>query len=65
MTAIRQPVFFDKSVLDRLKRHVKSKYGNRRALSATIQYAVTTYLDKEEGNVTKAKTAKARLPKAL
>ena len=65
MTTIKQPVLFDKEVLDRLRDHVKSKFGSRRALSATIQYAVTVYLDKEEGSVDKAKTGKKKLPKTI
>lgn len=44
----RQPIYFDQSVLDRLKKHTKAKYGGRRALSVVVQFAVTKYLDEEE-----------------
>lgn len=45
----RQPIYFDKDVIDRLKKHTKEKYGNRRALSLVVQQAVVKYLDEEEG----------------
>lgn len=44
----RQPIYFDQEVIDRLKKHTKQKYGNRRALSAVVQYAVVKYLNEEE-----------------
>ena len=44
----RQPIYFDQPVLDRLKKHTKEKYGNRRAVSLVVQLAVKEYLDKEE-----------------
>lgn len=44
----RQPIYFDQLVIDRLKKHTKEKYGNRRALSIVVQCAVVKYLDEEE-----------------
>ena len=44
----RQPIYFDKDVLNRLKKHTKEKYGNRRALSLVVQMAVTRFLNEEE-----------------
>ena len=44
----RQLIYFDQEVLDRLKKHVKGRYGNRRALSAVAQHAIVKYLDQEE-----------------
>ena len=61
MASIRQAIAFDDKVLERLKNHIKDKYGNRRALSIVVQYSVIQYLDKEEGIVNKAKT-KPRKP---
>lgn len=56
----RQPIYFDQSVLDRLKKHTKKKYGNRRALSLVVQLAVNKYLDDEEIKSGKKKQAASR-----
>lgn len=57
----RQPIYFDKDVLDRLKEHTKGKYGGRRALSAVVQSAVVKYLNEEESSGKKKTTR----PKAI
>ena len=53
----RQPIYFDKDVLDRLKQHTKEKYGNRRAISLVVQLAVKKYLDTEENKSGKKRPA--------
>lgn len=58
----RQPIYFDKDVIDRLKEHTKSRYGNRRAISLVVQCAVVKYLDEEEIKSGKKKPAR---PKTL
>ena len=58
----RQPIYFDKEVLERLREHTKQKYGNRRALSAVVQVAVVKYLDDEESSGKKKRRAR---PKTL
>lgn len=52
----RQPIYFDKEVIDRLRNYTKEKYGNRRALSVVVQFAVVKYLDEEEGKSGKKKS---------
>ena len=52
----RQSVYFDQSVLDRLKKYTKNTYGNRRALSIIVQLAVIRYLDTEENKSGKKKS---------
>ena len=54
MPTVRRAVFFNKEVIDRLRKYTKSIYGDRRALSAVIQAAVIQYLDREETNIDKA-----------
>lgn len=57
----RQPIYFDKEVIDRLKIYTKQKYGNRRALSVVVQFAVVKYLNEEESKSGKKKpTAKSK-----
>lgn len=56
----RQPIYFDKEVLSRLREHTKQKYGNRRVLSIVVQFAVVEYLDKEENIGKKKPTTKGR-----
>ena len=58
----RQLVYFDQSVIDRLKRYTKLKYGKRRALSIVVQLAVEKYLDEEENKSgkTKGKTTRPK-----
>lgn len=51
----RQVFFLDQPVIDRLKKHTKERYGNRRAFSMVVQLAVVDYLDKEEGKSGKKK----------
>jgi len=51
----RQLVYFDQEVLDRLKKHIRDKYGKRRALSAVVQFAVEEYLKEEESKNAKRK----------
>ena len=51
----RQPIYFDKDVLDRLKEYCKNKYGNRRALSMVVQLAVVKFLNEEGSKSAKAK----------
>lgn len=51
----RQPIYFDKDVIDRLKHYTKQKYGNRRAISLVVQCAVVKYLDEEDSKSAKIK----------
>ncbi len=53
----RQPIYFDQDVIDRLKKHTKSRYGNRRAISLVVQCAVVKYLDEEENKSGRKKQA--------
>lgn len=52
----RQPIYFDKDVIDRLKKYTKQKYGNRRALSIVVQLAVNRFLNEEETKSGKKQT---------
>lgn len=61
----RKIIYFDQSVIDRLKKHTKERYGNRRVLSVIVQYAVVKYLDDEDNKSGKRKQASGSRPKAF
>jgi len=59
----RQLIYFDQSVIDRLKGYTKQKYGKRRALSIVVQLAVERYLEEEE--IKSGKKKSTTRPKAF
>ena len=61
----RQILYLDQSVIDRLKKYTKNKYGNRRVLSVTAQVAIVKFLDEEEGKSGKKKQSAASRVKII
>lgn len=56
---MRQLIYFDDDVFNRLRSYTRKKYGNKRAISAVVQNAVVIMLNQEDNKNAKTKSKQA------